>query len=101
MRGTMMNQNNNISRKSFKLFCKEYGLEKVGKKNIFVDSGKQWCYTPDNTTNSIRQLYDMTAGVCVERSGSLTFIERKDLKVGSVTRVSPDGTFARNAIYKL
>ena len=86
---------NNESRSDFKWFCKVMEFERQGSSNMFKYKDKIWCYSIGNSSRTVRQMYDESDGVYV----SGRFIERKDLRVGAITRISPSGAIARNAKY--
>lgn len=87
---------NNDSRKDCKWFCEAMDLEQIGNSNMFRYGTKIWCYSIPNESKTIRQFYDIANGIYVDGN----FVERRDLKIGAVTRVSPNLGKARNAAYK-
>ena len=85
--------NNNLSRKRFRQFCEENKFERENLRNVFFIGEQKVVYAEGN---SVRQMYDDCHAVYL--NGNL--YERKDLKIGSVTRVSPSGVIARQANVK-
>lgn len=86
---------NNESRTDCATFVKALGASRIGTTNMFAFKGRIWCYTNGNDDQSVRQFYDMADGVCVAG----VFILRKNLLIGSVTRISNTYGVARNALY--
>lgn len=81
---------NNEARRKFKAFVSEWGLEVSGCRNVFKDSGQLWAFVADPAATSLRQFYEDCAGVY--KNGE--FVDKKNLHISSVSRVSPNGVKA-------
>lgn len=87
---------NNLSRRLFKEFCLNSGVQRDGARNVFFKAGARWCWVLENETHTVRQFYDDCAGVVVDGVGSFA---RAALRVNDTTRQTPSGIPARNAHY--
>ena len=83
---------NNTARKIFKEFVNEWGLERMGSRNVFKDSGKLWAFVADSSATGLRQFYEDCDGVYKDGE----FINKDRLSFSGLTRISPSGIKAYN-----
>lgn len=90
---------NNISRDEFKAFCKSNNFEQIGNSNSFVLNGYTFGFSLSNSNKAeCRQFSENYDGlVCKFSDGTVKWLDKEQLRIGSCTRIGPDGTKYYNA----